>query len=98
MNKKEKILVDKKRIIFYIWLSIGFLTISMLSNLHRFPETFFERALNDIWRLAYVAVLHYILFEYSWPYIKKKWKKVFLPLLLIFVHAMLYSWGLFAWR
>src|SRR5688500_1783943 len=73
-----------------------------MSAYHEYPETFSERAVNTVWRLIYVLVLHYILFEFTLPYIGKKRTSVipniFIAIPLVFVHAMLYSWGLFGWR
>ncbi|MDQ3278024.1 MAG: histidine kinase, partial [Bacteroidota bacterium] len=41
-------------------------------------------------------VLHFILFEYTLPHFgQKKYLKLFF---LLFLHLMLYSWGLLAWR
>jgi len=87
---------------FYLWVGLAFLLLWLLSDLVKNPETFFERAVNNIWRVSYVIVLNFILFEYSLPFIRRKRKTILYNILvafpIIFFHLMLYSWGMYAWR
>lgn len=98
MNK----LNDKKLLRFYLLVGLAFLFLWLLHELTSNPETFYERAVNDIWRLVYVMVLNFILFEYTIPFIGKKRKLLLYNILvaipIIFLFLMLYSWGLYAWR
>ena len=98
MNK----LNDKKLLRFYLWVGLAFLTLWLLHELSNNPETFYERAVNNIWRLVYVMVLNFILFEYTIPFIGKKRKLLLYNILvaipIIFFFLMLYSWGLYVWR
>jgi two-component system LytT family sensor kinase len=99
---KMKKAVDIKRFIFYLWVALAFLSLWLISDLVKYPETFFERAVNNVWRLCYVLVLNFILFEYSLPFIGGKRKSILYNILvaipIVFIHVMLYSWGLYAWR
>src|SRR5688572_30355850 len=98
MNK----LNDKKLLRFYLWVGLAFLFIWLFHELTSNPEIFYERAVNNIWRLVYVIVLNFILFEYTVPFIGKKRKfllyNILIAIPIIFLYLMLYSWGLYAWR
>jgi hypothetical protein len=102
LNGKMKVLIDIKRFKFYLWVGLAFLLLWLISDLSNYPETFPERALNNIWRISYVVVLNFILFEYTLPFIRRKRRTIFYNILvaipILFVHLMLYSWGLYAWR
>ncbi|MEO7924178.1 MAG: histidine kinase [Chitinophagaceae bacterium] len=89
-------LLDIKRFRFYGWVGLSFLIIWLLHALTSYPETFAVRAVNYAWKVAFVTVLNYILFEYTLPRLSRK--RIFLSFLLILAHIMLYSWGLYAWR
>ena len=86
----------------YLWIALAFLSIWLFSDLIKYPDTFWERVVNNVWRLLYVLVLNYTLFENTFPYIGKKRRTIFHNILvaipLVFLYAMLYSWGLYAWR
>ncbi len=97
-----KISADLKRIRFYLLVALAYLLLWLFSEIVNNPETFFERAGNNIWRAGYIAIINFILFEYSIPYISRKRSSVFYNILaaipIIFIFIMLYSWGLYAWR
>ena len=90
--------IKRERIRFYLYVGLLHLCFWLISNLVRYPDTFAARAVNETWRAIFVVTLHFILFEYTIPYLKFTWKRVFLGLLLIWAHLMLYSFGLYAWR
>jgi sensor histidine kinase YesM len=89
---------NKERFKFYIRVGAAFLLLWLFSELVSNPETFLPRALNNVWRCSYIVVLNFILFEYTLPYIKLTWRRILLGIFLIWVHLMLYSFGLYAWR
>jgi two-component system LytT family sensor kinase len=95
-----KFLPDAKRFKLYAWISLAFILLSLLSNLTQHsggkPDEVGRRFLNDCWRVPYVAILNYILFEYTLP--RLRWGKFFRSLLLIIAHLFLYSEGLYLWR
>lgn len=97
-----KKIIDIKVLKFYLWVALAFLLLQTLHFLGSFPETLFERTVNTIWRLIYVIVLNFILFEYTVPFIRRKRKTILYNILIaipiLFLFLMLYSWGLYAWR
>lgn len=93
-----KLLINKKRLILYIWLGVGYLLLWLFKELLSNPETFFKRALNNIWLISYLIVLNFILFEFTLPFIKFTWKRILLSPFLLLGHLLLYSFGLYAWR
>ena len=94
--------LDIKLVKFYLWMGFAFATLWMLSSLHSFPFTFLQAAGNNLWRLAYVLVLNFIFFEYTVPFVLRKRKYLIYNILagifLLWVHLMLWSFGLYAWR
>ncbi|MGZ5220482.1 MAG: sensor histidine kinase [Chitinophagaceae bacterium] len=65
-------------------------------------EKFFEKTVNNTWRLLYVFFLNYVLFEHAFPFIGRKRSSIVLNILvavpIIFIFTMLYSFGLYGWR
>ncbi|MEO6730062.1 MAG: sensor histidine kinase [Ferruginibacter sp.] len=94
--------IDIKRFKLYLWIGLAYLSLWLVNDLAKNPETFFERAINNIWRLAYVLSLNFIFFEYALSFIRQKRKSIFYNILIaipiLFVLIMLFSWGLYAWR
>ena len=93
-----KISIDKKQFKIYLWLGLAYLSLWLFGDLAKYPETFLKRAWNNIWLISYITVLNFILFEYTLPFIKLKWKRILIGLFLLWAHLMLYSFGLYAWR
>lgn len=96
LNSRMKKVLDIKRFSFYLWTGLVFLCIWLINDRVKYPDTFFERVVNNTWRVCWVIILNYFLFEFT--LYKLSWKKFPLTLLLLFVHMMLYSWGLWGWR
>jgi two-component system, LytTR family, sensor kinase len=94
-NKMKRFVTTEKAKL-YLGISAVFLTLLLIGELSRHPETFGARLVNNVWRLLYVLVANYVLFEYSLPHFGRK--KYFKLLFLLFLHVMFYSWGLYAWR
>ena len=93
-----KLLIDKGKIKFYVRLAVAFLLLHMFASLIDTPETFAKRIVNHIWLTLFLLPLNFILFEYTIPFIKLRWKRILIGLLLLWVHLMFYSFGLYAWR
>jgi two-component system LytT family sensor kinase len=91
-----KKLIDIKRFTFYLWVALAFILLGLMSDLAQHPDTFWPRVLNNIWAVAYVLVVNYVLFEYTWP--KLSWKRFFVSLLSLLFYMFLYSWGLYVWN
>ncbi|WP_210489934.1 sensor histidine kinase [Rufibacter aurantiacus] len=88
--------LDRKRVTLYAGIGLVFLLLWLFSDLAKNPDSFGQRALNNIWRVSYVVVLNYVLFEFTLA--RVSWKRIFSSLFLFVAHVMLYSWGLYAWR
>ncbi len=93
-----KILIDRVKLKFYIWVAVAFLLLNMLGSFIDTPETFPKRVVNHIWLILFLVPLNYILFELTIPFIKLSFKRILIGLLLIWIHLMFYSFGLYAWR
>ena len=97
-----KDLLDFKRFKLYLWIALAFLLMWLCSEIVNNPDTFFERTLNNIWRLLYVLIVNYVLFEYWIPFVFRKRSSIFYNIVLgiavVFIHMMLYSFGLLGWR
>lgn len=95
MNK----LFDLKRFKFYLWAGLAFFGLGSLGDLSYDPERFFsEIFLNNFWRVLYVIVLNYILFEFTIPYLRLTWRRILAGVFLLWLHLMLYSFGMHAWK
>jgi two-component system LytT family sensor kinase len=100
-NKKGKIanmqkVVDIKRFSIYLWAALVFTLLGLLSNFTQFHESYFKRDLDDVWRLVYVMILNYFLYESVLP--RLSWKRTGKSIFLILIFVFLYSYGLYLWR
>ncbi len=77
-------------------MGLAFLLLGQLSNFTQHAREAENRFLDDSWRIGYVTILNYILFEYTLP--RLRWRKFFSSLLLVIAHIFLYSEGLYLWR
>lgn len=93
---------DRSRLRLYLWMSLGYFFLGLLTTISSRPDIFFAAAFNNLWGVVYVCVLNFLLFEYSLPFVLKKRSSVgyniALGLLLLWVHLMLYSFGSYCWR
>ncbi len=90
-----KSLLDIRRFKLYAWIGLGFWLLGVLSNLAQYPDEAGGRSLNDLWRMPYVTILNYILFEYTIP--RLSWKRFDRSFLLILGQFCVYSVGLHIW-
>jgi two-component system LytT family sensor kinase len=97
-----KISINKKRLLFYAYVGLAFLLLWIISDIAQYPDTYVPRIGNNIWRALYVTIINFILFEKTIPFIRKRRGSIvitiILALFLLWLHMMLYSYGLFAWR
>ena len=97
-----KLAVDKKRIILFLWIGLGYFFMGLFNTLHKYPEQFLASVFNNLWGVIYVIVVNFILFEYTVPFILRKRKaiiyNILLGILLLWVFMMLYSYGSYVWR
>lgn len=94
--------MDKRLLRFYVWVGLGYFLLGIFTTLSNYPTRFFPVIFNNFWGLLYVSVLNYFLFEYSIPFLLQKRKfilyNIFLGIVLLWVHLLLYSYGSYAWR
>ncbi len=97
-----QLLADKKRIMLYLWIGLAFTLLWAVSHVSTYPGQFFPLFLNNAWRTALVIVLNYIFFEYTVAFVLKRRKyiiyNVLLGIFFFWVHLMLWSYGMHAWR
>lgn len=93
---------DRKLLKFYLWVAFGYLLLGILNNMGDHPDRFFQVILNNLWAVIYVAVLNYVLFRYTVPFVLRKRKfliyNILLGILFLWIHLMFYSFGSYAWR
>lgn len=98
MNKS----LDIRLVKFYLWLGLGYFFMGVLTTWHTYPNQFSAVVFNNAWGVVYVAVLNYILLEYSIAFVLKKKKALFynfvIGVLLLWIHLILYSYGGYLWR
>ncbi len=102
LKSKMSILNNKEKLRPYIWAVPVFFIITLGHSLSNYPGNFFAVLINNLWNIAYVIVVNFILFEYSIPFVLRKRKiiiyNIFLGILLLWLYMMLYSYGAHGWR
>ncbi|MGB8190332.1 MAG: hypothetical protein WCF67_00375, partial [Chitinophagaceae bacterium] len=91
-----------KRFTFYFWVVLIWTAIWLLHYSIEYPDTFYVRIPNELWRNVYLVVVAILFFEYVWPYVIKRRKYIVFNILIgifsLWVVMMLISFGLYAWR
>jgi two-component system, LytTR family, sensor kinase len=93
-----KISVSRERFKVYLRIGFAFLLLMLFTDLFNNTETFLKRAVNNIWLVAYLVVINFILYEHTIPFIKVTWKRILAAPFLLFGMMMLYSFGFYGWR
>jgi sensor histidine kinase YesM len=97
-----KISANMKRFQFYLWLGLAYLLLWYFSNLSKYPDHPLALLANNAWRAAYIIVVNFIFFEYTVPFVIRKRRylifNVFLGFVLLWLHLILWAYGLYAWR
>jgi two-component system, LytTR family, sensor kinase len=94
--------IDIKKVKLYLWLGLAYFFLGMVTNVGKYPGKFVSVVFNNAWGVIYLIAVNFILFEYSIPFVLKKrhsiFSNIFLGILLLWVHMMLYSYGSYVWR
>jgi len=94
--------VDKKRIVFYLWVALAWTLLWLIHHLVETPDKFFAWFRNEIWRTIYLLVVLFVFLEYFWPFIKKKRRfliyNILIGIFFLWVLMMFISYGLYGWR
>jgi two-component system, LytTR family, sensor kinase len=93
-----KLVIYRAKVKFYIRVAIVFFALNVISSIISDPEIIMEKVINNTWLVCALLPINYIFFEYTIPFIKLSWKRILAGLLLIWIHLMIYSFGLYAWR
>jgi two-component system, LytTR family, sensor kinase len=97
-----KLQFNNKRFILYLWIALAFTAVWLFSYIIKYPDSFFPRVPNELWRNSYLLAVNFAFYEYAWPYITKKRKYIFYNVLigifLVWVVMMMISYGLYGWR
>ncbi|MBL7698112.1 MAG: histidine kinase [Chitinophagaceae bacterium] len=89
---------QRKKFTFYIIIGAIFLFLRLLDDGVTNPGTFWERCVNNTWLTFYLIVNNYVLFEYTVPFFIRSWKTALTSPVLLFIHFLFYSLGIYAWR
>ena len=102
MKGRTNIGIGKQRLVFYLWVGLGYFFVGLFNTLAKYPDNFIAGVANSLWGVVYIIVLNFILFEYTIPFIRQKRDNiiynVYWGILLIFIHLILYSYGSYAWK
>ena len=93
-----KLAIKRERVRLYLGLGAAYLAFWLLIDLTSNYDTFLKRVVNNTWLICYLTVINFILFEYTLPFIQLTWKRILAGIFLLWVHMMLYSFGLYGWR
>jgi len=97
-----KKIVETKWFIFYLWVGIPYLILSVWHDMSTFNPTFLQAILNNGWRTVYIIVVNFLFFEYTVPFALKKSRfllfNIFLSIGSLFIFMIIWSYGLYAWR
>ncbi len=93
-----KLSIDSQRVKLYGWIGLAYLSLWLFSDLVSETETFWERAMNNIWLCSYLVVVNFLLFEYSLPFIRLQWKRILAAPFLLAFFFILYSVVFYGWR
>jgi two-component system LytT family sensor kinase len=101
IKAKMKKPFDRKLVRFYLWVSLAYLVLCLVYDVHN-KGMFFSVLVNNLWRLAYVLVLNFVFFELTVPFVMQRRKyiisNVFVGIGVFWLHLMLWSFGLYLWR
>ncbi|MBV6442399.1 MAG: histidine kinase [Haliscomenobacteraceae bacterium CHB4] len=89
---------DINRLKFYGWVGLAYLVLSSFGDLVSHTDTFSGRLVNQIWRALFITAANIVFFEYTLPFVRQHWKKVFAPLAALGGQFLLFSFGMYAWR
>jgi len=81
----------------YLWIGIAFLALHILSDAGGHPgPTLPIRMLNDTWKVLYLLVVNYFLFERILPTLR--WKRFFRLAFWLLAYLFIFSIGFYIWR
>ncbi|MBS1515430.1 MAG: histidine kinase [Bacteroidetes bacterium] len=82
----------------YVWIAVIYFIITGLVEGISYPESAFVRVINLSWQIIFILFFNFVLFEFTLPFLRTSWKKLFFALPLIIAHLLINSFGLYLWR
>jgi two-component system, LytTR family, sensor kinase len=89
-----KELLNIKRFKLYGWVGLGLVFMCTISEVHG-HKGFGTALLDCLWLTAYLTVVNYLLYEYSFP--RLRWRKFYIGILVLFLYMFLFSEGFHLW-
>lgn len=87
---------------FYLWVGFADFLLGVFHTLSGYPDKFSFVIPNNLWAAIYLIPIHYMLFEYSIPFVLRKKKTIIYNILsgilFFFLYMMLYSYVFYLWR
>lgn len=93
-----KFFPDKNKIKVYVWIAAAYTFLWILTDVFNNPDTLLPRIWNYIVLNSFILLFNYIFFEYSLPFLRKSWKRIFAAPVILFLHVMINTFGLYGWR
>jgi two-component system, LytTR family, sensor kinase len=90
--------IKNQKIKLYLRISLLFFVMLELIVFASDREHFWQRTVNHLWIIPYLALVHYLLFEFTIPFFRRKWAHLLLLPVLVAAHIFLYTIGSYAWR
>lgn len=85
-----------------MWIALVYVSLWFIHDLQNDEPNLIMRIGNIAWKTVFAFTLNFIFLEYSIPFVLKKRRSFLLNVLLafpiIFLHMILYSYGMSAWR
>lgn len=88
------ITINKSKVRLYAWILLAWILLRLLIY---YSDNVGRGILNEGWIGMYVCVINFLFFEHALPYIRRSWKKILLPLFVLWVFFMFYTFGIFLW-
>jgi sensor histidine kinase YesM len=94
--------LDSKLVKLYLWLGLAYFLLGLINTAGNYPGRFIPLVFNNIWAVAYLIPLNFLLFEYGVPFVLKKRRtilyNIITGILLLWVFMILYAFGSYSWR
>ena len=93
----KNIFADKKQLILFLKIGVGYLALSLFGALVSHPDQFLQAyLLNETWMAIYVVAVNYIFFVSALPQLSTK--RLLFSAWLIARQVFLFSVGMYMWR
>lgn len=97
-----KATVDKKKVLFYIWLGLAYMSLQLFIEFLKKTNNFPQEVLNSLWRLPYLLTVNLTFFEYAIPFVTAKKRyliyNILLGVFVLFIYMIAWSYGSYLWR